>query len=204
MSNKSSFSLNSSICKRCHLLTVELLPLFTIECLWNIWYILISSSQSISVADLMKFCRQEAFLWKPKKVLSIIILQCMDSNLMEWNNMKRINHVDKSIAHIAFVLQNGICKKANQICAYVICDFLPQRNSIHARFTYFEVNWQINKIISSSMMFINCSKKHFWSIPTITIISNQKAEIIEDATGIWAIMVCKTTNRKWMGKWLLT
>uniref|UniRef100_A0A2P2M985 Uncharacterized protein MANES_06G126700 n=1 Tax=Rhizophora mucronata TaxID=61149 RepID=A0A2P2M985_RHIMU len=57
MGNKSSLSLNPSICKRCHFLTVEFLPLFAIEC------------------------------------------------LVEWNNLLRINHVNKCIPNIAFVLE---------------------------------------------------------------------------------------------------
>ena len=76
-------------------------------------------------------------------------------NLIEGDNVRRRHHIDKGITNIAFILKTkkeiiSVVVKLNEIYN-VIRDH---------QFTYLKINWQIEKVISTPMIFINSCQQH--------------------------------------------
>jgi hypothetical protein len=72
----------------------------------------------------------------------------------------RIDHIDESIANIAFVLKKGKNSTEIPFSHTDWKDYFIKYEAIVAEelnLDHLEVNWQINKIISSLMTFINSS-----------------------------------------------
>lgn len=104
MGNKSNLSLNPSIGKRCHLFTIELLPLLSIECLQNKWASILYAFSTIS--NRITHCNwtntYEQVIQNTTNTKYSPINH--KSNLMKWYYLPGINHIDERISHIAFVL----------------------------------------------------------------------------------------------------
>ena len=103
------------------------------------------------------------------------------SNLIKWNNLTSINHIDERIAHIAFVLKNKNKKLVNFMRNINMVSY-PKKNKIKLstkNVTCLEVNWQIKKIIGSSTVLIYCSEKHLRSISVKYILHQLRGRRIK-------------------------